>query len=340
MRLILAQIGESKTVRFAVKEIARLIKRMDNALTLDIRAYREMDRLVKNALWVGPCDFVETSEEKDKIYVKVENGAGVISGSNERSVLMAAYRFMYELGCRFLYPGADGEKIPRRSLDYADIKADVDQTPSYRHRGICIEGSVGYEHVYNTIDWLPKVGMSAFFMQFFTPSVFFRRYHERFYNDPADRDFGNVLTDEEIDAMVASLREEIAERGLVYHAVGHGWNSAPFGLENSGWYTVDGEPPEEIRQILARIDGKRQFHGGKPLNTQLCYSNSFVREKITDSIVAYCKDHTEVDYLHFWLADNVFNHCECDECIKKRPADYYVEMLNLLDEKLSAATFS
>ena len=30
------------------------------------------------------------------------------------SVLIAAYRFMYELGCRYLYPGPDGEKIPKK----------------------------------------------------------------------------------------------------------------------------------------------------------------------------------------------------------------------------------
>ena len=336
MRLILAQIGKSNTVRFAVKEIVRLIKTMDPSLVLDVRIYDQWESSVKNALWVGLDGSVEYSEQQDKLYVHVKNGVGVISGANERSVLMAAYRFMYELGCRFLYPGADGEKIPRRSLDYADVKADVEEIPSCRHRGICIEGSVGYEHVYNTIDWLPKVGRSAFFMQFFTPSVCFRRYHERFYNDPADRDFGPGLTDEEIDAMVVSLREEIKTRGLVYHAVGHGWTCAPFDLENSGWDAVEREPSEKIRQILAKTDGKRQFFGGKPRHTQLCYSNPFVREKITDSIAVYCKEHTEVDYLYFCLADNVFNHCECEECIKKRPSDYYVDMLNLLDEKLSA----
>lgn len=334
MRLILAQIGENKTVKFAVNEIARLIKTMDDSIVLDIRKYRAKEPSVKNALWVGLDGSMEISE-KDGIYIKVENGAGVISGSNERSVLMAAYRFMYELGCRFLYPGKDGEKIPKRTLTYADVKANVNETPTYNHRAICIEGSVGYEHVLNTIDWLPKVGMSGFFTQFFTPGSFFRNYYEKFYKNPDDRDFGNEMPNSDIDAIVASLLDEIEERGLVYHAVGHGWNCKPFGFDDSGWEVYEGEIDDETRNLLALRNGKREFYGGKPKDTQLCYSNPYVQEKITDSIVEYCENNKNVDYLHFWLADGALNHCECDECIKKRPTDFYVDMLNMLDEKLS-----
>ncbi len=336
MRLVLAQIGDNITVKFAVREIARLIKAMDNSVSLDIRKYKEKDLAVKNALWVGLDGSVEASQKNDSIYIKVENGAGVISGANERSVLIAAYRFMKEMGCRFLYPGKDGEKIPKRTLDYADLKAKVEETPAYNHRGICIEGAVSCEHVFNTIDWLPKVGMSSFFTQFSTPGTFFRKYYEKFYKNPDDRDFENELTNDEIDAMVASLLDEMEIRGLIYHAVGHGWNCKPFGIDDSGWEDFEGEIDEETQSILALINGKREFYGKKPKNTQLCYSNPYVQEKITDSIVEYCKNHPNVDYLHFWLADDALNHCECSECVKKRPSDYYIDMLNLLDEKLSA----
>lgn len=171
MRLILAAIGNNETVKFAVEEIVRLIKKMDKNLALDVRRYEKKSKIVKNALWVGLDSSVEQSED-DHIVVKVENGAGIITGSNERSVLMATYRFMYELGCRYLYPGADGEKIPERSLDYKDLKSFVDEKPSYRHRGVMIEGSVSFEHVINTINWLPKVGMNIFYSQFLFRAYF------------------------------------------------------------------------------------------------------------------------------------------------------------------------
>ena len=215
MRLILAAIGNNQTVKFAVEEIVRLIKKMDKNLTLDVRRYFDKDETVKNALWVGLDGSVEKSED-DRIVVKVENGVGIITGSNERSVLIAAYRFMYELGCRYLYPGADGEKIPVRSLDYKDLKVSVDETPSYRHRGICIEGSVGYEHVYNTINWLPKVGMNSFYTQFFVPTTFFDRYYKKNYLDENDRDYGNTLTDDDVDAMMGPLTMKYLKEVLFF----------------------------------------------------------------------------------------------------------------------------
>ena len=335
MRLILAQIGEHKTVRFAVKEIARLIKAMDNTVALDIRKYKTVDTSVKNAVWVGVDDAAGINE-KDSVYIEVNNGIGVIYASNERSVLVAAYRFMYELGCRYLYPGAEGEKIPKRKLDYADLNVDVKETASYKHRGVSIEGCVGCEHIYNTIDWLPKVGMNTYFIQYITPGGFIRDYYKKFYNNPDDRDFGIKISNSEVDAMIDSLLEEIETRGLIYHAVGHGWNCAPFGFDHSGWDPYDGEISEEVRNILALRDGKRELYKGTPIFTNLCYSNPLVQNKITDFITDYCSNHPNVDYVHFWLADEAKNHCECDECIKKRPSDYYIDMLNMLDEKLTA----
>jgi hypothetical protein len=38
-----------------------------------------------------------------------------------------------------------------------------------------------------------------------------------------------------------------------------------------------------------------------------------------------------------WLADGIHNQCECEECQKKRPSDWYVILLNELDEKLTKA---
>lgn len=41
--------------------------------------------------------------------------------------------------------------------------------------------------------------------------------------------------------------------------------------------------------------------------------------------------------MEFWLADNVHNWCECEQCRKLRPSDWYLMILNELDEKLTAA---
>ena len=320
MKLIIAKIGNNKTVSFANEELIRLIKTMDSSVVLDVRKYDSYDEGVKNALWVG-LGFTEENE-KDSVVIKVKDGAGFISGSNARSVLIAVYRFMRELGCRFLRPGIDGEKVPQKTISAEVLNVNVNETASYGHRGICIEGSVGREHVYNMIDWIPKVGMNAYFKQFFTPAIFFTRY----YGD---------MTPDEVDAIMNSLEEEIAKRGLEYHTVGHGWTCEPFGIVATGWDKYGGEAPEEVKPYLALVDGKRDFRYEIALNTNLCYSNPDVREKMVNCIVNYCKNHPFEDYVHFWLADGRNNHCECENCVKKTPSDFYVLMLNELDRALT-----
>ncbi len=322
MRLILAQIGKNQTIGFATKEIVRLIKAMDKNIVLDVRRYDKKDETVKNAVWVGLDDSIEYSE-KDRIFIDVENGVGIITGSNERSVLFSAYRFMTELGCRFLYPGKDGEKIPERNLDYSDLTVKINETESYKHRGICIEGSVGYEHVYNTIDWLPKVAMNGYYSQFFTPTTFFQRY------------YGNDITDKDVAAINSCLEDEVAKRSLVYHAIGHGWNTAPYGVEATGWGKYENEISEEFKSAVALYKGERKLFNNMPMSTQLCFSKQGVKEKVTDFAVEYAKNHKNVHYLAFSLGDGGRNHCECEECLKKRPSDHYVDLLNMLDEKLT-----
>ena len=335
MRFTIAQIGNHETVSFAARELKRLIGRMDSSLTADIRIYDKFDPELKKVIWVGLDGSVERSLD-ETVSIKVIGGEGIITGSNECAVLIGVYRFMYELGCRFIRPGADGEKIPERSLSTEDLNIEVFETPSYRHRAVCIEGAVSFDHVYNMVDWLPKVGMSGYFIQFFTPSTFFKRYYKRFYENPSDPDFGNELTDDAVDGMMKVIEKEIALRSLKFHAVGHGWTCVPFGIQASGWEEYTKEVPEETRKLFAELKGERAIYKN-PLDTNLCYSNPEVQERMTDAMVDYCKANPAVNYLHFWMADGSNNHCECENCRKKLPSDFYVQMLNLLDKKLTAA---
>ena len=334
MKLTLCKIGNNETISFAAKELIRLLKAMDSTIVLDVRKYASYDENVKNALWIG-MGFTEESET-DRVCIEVKDGAGFISGSNYCSVLISAYRFMYELGCRYLYPGKDGEKIPKKKLDSTDLTVSVNDAASYHHRAICIEGQVGYEHVCNTIDWLPKVGMSSYFTQFLTPTAFFKAYYRRFAADKNDINYQNDLNDADVDAIMEQVKEEIVKRSLRYHVGGHVWIGRALGLASSGWEEVKDEISEETRGMLAEMNGKRDFYQGAVSCTNLCYSNPVARSKLCDAVVSYCEEHPEVKYVQFWLADHPNNHCECSECSKKIPSDFYVMMLNEIDEKLTA----
>lgn len=275
-----------------------------------------------------------TDPEFDTIDIHVRSGRGTIAGANPCALLIAAYRFLYELGCRWTHPGEGGEHIPARTLALRDVNVTVKETPSRRHRGVCIEGAVSEENVIEMIEFLPRVGMNTYFVQFFRPTVFFQRWYEHWQNGTLGKD---TKTPEEIDAIHARVVAEMKKRGLRHHAVGHGWTCVPFGIEGEGWHQLDEATlPQEYKDILAERDGKREPWHGVPLNTNLCYSRADVRSRMADAVVDYCAAHPTVSALHLWLADGTNNNCECPACRDTRPADYYVMLLNEVDEKLTA----
>jgi len=282
---------------------------------------------------VGGDDLPQLNDSSldDAYVINVEDGSGAIKGSNPRSVLLCVYRFLHELGCRWVRPGIDGEIIPR--VDLKDCSVHVSEAASYRHRGVCIEGSCSFSHVSDMIDWLPKVGMNAYFMQFSTPFAFFD-YWYRHTNNPLLE--SQSVSVDEVAAMVDVLAEQVKKRGLLYHATGHGWTCDPIGIRGLNWEKDEYSLTDEQRELLALVDGKRDVYKGVALNTNLCYSNPKAREKIVSAITDYCRERHEVDYLHFWLADEANNHCECDGCKDVLPADFYVQMLNEIDRQLTA----
>lgn len=270
-------------------------------------------------------------EYDDEVRINTGRSGGTIAGANDRSVLLATYRYLTALGCRWVRPGKGGEYVPR--LTGALPPVQLEETPTYRHRGVCIEGAVSWEHVRDTVDWLPKLGFNSYFIQFRDSYNFFQRWYEHEGNPLLA---GERMTVAKAQQLTARLRREIKRRGLLLHLVGHGWTCEPFGIPGPGWYPHEGPIPEDSVQYLAEVNGKRQLHGNIALNTNLCYGNPETRRIVTDAIVQYAGANPDVDLIHFWLADGVNNHCECPLCRDTRPSDLYVRMLNELDEKLTA----
>ena len=328
--LRICAIGDEATVLFAADELRTYLKRVTNRqVVLD----QSEAGGASESICVGLMDAfpevaaptVADARFDDAIAINVRAGQGVIAGINPRSVLLAVYRYLTELGCRWVRPDADGAYVP--SLD-ALPDVSLAETPSYRHRAVCIEGAVSYEHVRDMIAWLPKLGLNGYFVQFREAHTFFDRWYSRVGspNEKTDR-----LSKEQAVEYTAMLEAEIKKRGLLYHKVGHGWTCEPFGVSGLGWGKEEAEPGPEVAQYFAEINGKRKLWGGVALNTNLCYSNPEVRRTMVEAIAGYAEEYPNVDFLHVWLADGSNNNCECDACQKARPADFYVAMLNELD---------
>ncbi len=301
--------------------------------------YKEKD---EHTIYLG-VDLTEKLEKADdatlddNILIDVENFNGVITGTNPRSVLIGVYRFLREKGYVFMHPGKKGEHYPE---DVNGERVLVSEKASYRYRNICIEGSVYQENLMDTIDWIPKVAMNGYLVQFTVPQVFFDRYYSDDNKDIAflgEHREAHSVSSEEVTAMIELLEKEIEKRDLQYHSIGHGWTNEAFNIEATSWESVDVELTEEQRSIMAQVNGERGLWNGTPMSTQVCLSNPKARDLVTDGVVEFLKIHKNVTHLHFWLADGSRGYCECEECQKLRVSDWYVMMVNELDEKLTAA---
>ena len=202
----------------------------------------------------------------------------------------------------------------------------------YRHRCVCIEGSVSLENVLDMIDFAPKVGYNAYFTQFMEAYTFFERWYTHKGNPlRAAESFSPSLSRE----MLAAAVEAIQKRGLLYHAVGHGWTCEPLGIPGLHWEDDGIELAPEQRECMAQVDGTRGLYRGIALNTNLCYSNPRVRGLMARAIARYAAEHPEIDVLHVWLADDFNNQCECPACQTARPSDFYVMLLNEVDDLMT-----
>lgn len=334
---VLYFIGHEPVVEFSARELKKYLRKATGK-TYPIRRAKSYEPSTQG-FWLGTySEFPSTPAPRsshpfdDEVFIKVGRKKGIISGSNPRSVLLAVYRFLCELGFRWVRPGIEGEVVPKLPTPFRPVT--IHEIPSYRHRGVCIEGAVSLQHTVDMVDWITKLGMNAYFIQFREAYNFFQRWYEHegnLYIKPES------FSLEKARELTSSLVAEIKKRGLILHMVGHGWTCEPLGIPGTGWYQHQGTIPRRAKRLLAEVGGKRELWGGIAINTNLCYSNPEARRIITNAIVQYATEHPEVDIIHFWLADGSNNQCECPPCREDRPSDHYVRMLNELDGKLTSA---
>lgn len=343
MVIQVATLGSSAPILYAAEELVKYLSKMDSSHQYQPVQGLSYDPAKAHTIWVGKdaaiavpavCDAMLD----DGISIRVCQGNGFISGTNDRSVLIAVYRFLKELGCAFLRPGAEGEIIPKITL--LDAKVSILEVPSYRHRGTCIEGADSYEHVRDFIEWMPKVGMNTFFNQMLNPHHFYVRWYAHKLNEENFEDVNPDFDRETAGRYLIESVKEIKKRGMLCHEAGHGWTCEPFGVEGLGWGKETRELDENIKKNFAMINGERGLYKGVAVNTNLCYSSEYVIKTMVNAICDYAAKRPELDYIHLWLADATRNHCECEECRKKMPADHYVHLLNRVDEKLTAEGIS
>lgn len=330
MSIIIYQLDRHRVVGFAARELRRYLGRMTGAAVQIVAAKEYAPE--QPGIWLGTARFGVAADGRiDTIRVSAHGGHAVLTGANPRAVLFAAYRFLEALGCRWLRPGRDGERVPT-GVELAQATVELRETPSAAHRVICIEGSCSIAHVRAMIDYAAKRGFNAYQTQFFNCYTFFDRWYgvER-HRRPVRTPFAS-----ERAARYTEMAKRAARaRGLMLHTVGHGWTCVPLGLPAEKWAPFQGEVPADAVPYFAEINGERKLCRNIPLFTQLCYGNPAVQRLVVDAMVDYIIAHPDEEVVHTWLADGGNNHCECPRCRDTRPTDFHVRMLNAVDAELT-----
>jgi hypothetical protein len=332
---IINKITSNHVVDFAAEELKKYLRMMmPRCGEIEIAYAPE----AKDGFRLGLMeDFgLDTSESDntaldDILHIDTDKDGGIIAGSNPRSVLLAVYRYLTINGCRWLFPGIDGEFIPIKDIEPTKFHKMAD----CRYRGQCNEGAEFQPQMMAAIDFTPKIGMNIFMIEFDNPTAYYNSYYKHIEN--AENRMPEPITPETILQWKRQCEAEISKRGLQFHDMGHGWTGEAFKIKSDGcWYTTtDDQVPEEYRDFLALYQGKRALYRGMPLNTNFCMSNPKARDVVAKAITDYADKARNVDYLHVWLSDSYNNMCECEECRKKLPSDWYVMLMNRVDEMMT-----
>ncbi len=170
----ICKLTDDRVVDFAATELKKYLRMMMPECG-DIPITRA-GAPVEDAFTLGVmADFgLDTSEAEDItlddiLHIDTTEQGGVIAGSNPRSVLLAVYRFLRENGCRWLYPGIDGEYIPVKDVQATKYHKMADA----RYRGQCNEGAESQPDMMLAIDFTPKIGMNIFMIEFDNPKAYY-----------------------------------------------------------------------------------------------------------------------------------------------------------------------
>ncbi|MBO5339432.1 MAG: DUF4838 domain-containing protein [Oscillospiraceae bacterium] len=331
------KVASNTVVDFAAEELKKYLRMMMprcGDITIDYKPDATEGFRLGLMADFGLSTAAETQEPEldDIVHIDTDENGGIIAGSNYRSVLLAVYEYLKKNGCRWLFPGVDGEFIPMQNI----VPVQYHKMADCRYRGQCNEGAESQQVMLESIDFTPKVGLNCYMIEFDIPKIYYDWYYSHRFND--ENREPEPVSETTVLQWKRVCEVEFAKRGIQMHDMGHGWNAEPFGISSTGGWNKDDENPvpEETRQYLAELNGVRGLYNGIALNTQFCMSNPKARKIVIDYICNYAKTATNVDLLAISLADGQKGHCECAECRKKRPSDWYVIMLNELDEAMTA----
>ena len=346
MKIKLAQ--DSAPARFAAEELSKYAFMMMGGTAWEIENCKFVKDSESDTIRLGLLSDFDLNDEdvqdaliEDVIDIDIKEGSGYIAGSNPRSILMGVYKYLKSAGCMWVRPGVEGEYIPKK--DISNHSYTYRKKADYPFRGESSVGALSYESMRDMIYWMPKVGMNMLLNEGEYPFRYMHIWYAHITNTHL-REKGYTANHNVMKQYMQRVELDMQKTGIQNHNMGHGWMFDGLGVEIGHNHNYKVNIKEEDKKYLALTkdhgdptdpNAKRDIAWKSVFYTNFCYSNPEGRKKLVDFWVRYAKEKPYIDYFHGWLGDSRTTGCICENCLKEEFSDWYVLLLNEIDEALT-----
>lgn len=294
---------DSTVARYAAEELIRFVERIAGSkMVARIGPADSSERTI----WIGRVEWIKQNlhlqAELDGIthdgYIIHQAGQDLILSSHmDRGLLYAVYEVLEQMGCRWVFPGNQGEFIPEKPDLQLSLQPGV-YSPAFELRSLTEASQRGdytawLEEILELIDWSCKNRINSIFI------------HE----NPA----GNV---KHIDIII----REVKKRGMLFEFGGHGIH-----------HQVDRHLFDQNPELFREVKGERRKDGN------FCVSNEDALAMVTDCAVSVITKQPQIDILHLWFDDTYEGSwCQCQDCHSMTPIQQQLRVVNRVAERVGA----
>ena len=288
------QPEEHPTARLAARELQAALEQMSGASLRRVTAISSRAPRFELRYQEGTGDgFTRTV---------MDGGGGrvILEGDSPRGLLFAVYDTLAELGCRWLYPGPAGARIPHRPTLRLPV-GTVRQEPAFPGRCLILGHHFYLTNLADWAVWAARNRLNTLFLHLFPPPNLGGR-PESFWA-----------------ARLQEVRPTLQERSLVVEYGGHG-------LADLLPRSLFRHQPDAFR-----FDGTQRTP-----DHNFCPSHPETRRLIREHAAAFFQAHPGVDVFHLWPDDIVGGGwCQCPLCADLSPTDQALQATNEIAEVLA-----
>ena len=280
-----------QTARLAAEELQGYMRRISD------RVMPIVDTLPDPAI---PCVELLCEESDNDGFVREVRADRVrLIGRSPRGLLNAVYDLLEELGCRWYYPGIQGERVPRQ-MNVALTVGVKDEEPFLRGRTLILGHDQYLKNVLEWIEWASRNRLTGLFFHPWPPRSWGGRY-EKLWRQVSAEAIG-----------------ELRRRGM--------------SVEYGGHLLADLLPRWRFwrQREMYRFDGKRRTP-----DYNLCPSSAEGLELVRARARKLFKNYP-VDVFHIWPDDiEGGGWCSCPECEGQAASDQSLRVINEIADVLS-----